>query len=120
MQLVRSVFFQIWMYGMMMVIGTLGLPLAIWSREGTYWVIDKYLDLIFPRKRMRSSEFGYHNLVNCLKVLWVSKPKNFGFLVFKVFEWFGKTMLEEFKAVFARDTYNSDCTWWQTTCKCKN
>lgn len=47
MQLIRSVIFQIWMYGLMMVMGILGLPLAIWSRAGTYWVIDKYLDLIF-------------------------------------------------------------------------
>lgn len=32
---------------MMLVVGTIGLPLAIWSRAGAYWVIDKYLDLIF-------------------------------------------------------------------------
>ncbi len=47
MQMIRSAIFQIWMYGMMMVIGTIGLPCAIWSRAGAYWVIDKYLDLVF-------------------------------------------------------------------------
>lgn len=31
----------------MMVMGIIGLPLAIWSRAGAYWVIDKYLDVIF-------------------------------------------------------------------------
>lgn len=35
------------MYGLMMVMGIIGLPLAIWSRAGAYWVIDKYLDVIF-------------------------------------------------------------------------
>ncbi len=47
MQLIRSIIFQIWMYGMMMVVGLIGLPLAIWSRAGAYYVIDKYLNLVF-------------------------------------------------------------------------
>ncbi len=31
----------------MMVIGTVFLPVAIWSRAGTYWVIDLYLNITF-------------------------------------------------------------------------
>ena len=47
MQLIRSIIFQIWMYGMMMVLGIIGLPMAIWSRAGAYKMIDIYLNLIF-------------------------------------------------------------------------
>ena len=35
------------MYGMMLVMGVIGIPFAIWSREATYWIIDKYLNLVF-------------------------------------------------------------------------
>ena len=47
MLIFRSVLFQIWMYGMMLVMGVLGIPFAIHSRAGTYWIIDKYLNIVF-------------------------------------------------------------------------
>ena len=47
MLLLRSLIFQIWMYGMMLVMGVIGIPFAIWSRASTYWIIDKYLNIVF-------------------------------------------------------------------------
>lgn len=47
MLLARSILFQIWMYGMMLVMGIIGIPFAIHSRAATYWIIDKYLNIVF-------------------------------------------------------------------------
>ncbi|MEL7462530.1 MAG: lysophospholipid acyltransferase family protein [Pseudomonadota bacterium] len=47
MLLVRSLIFQVWMYGLMLILGLLFAPLAIWSREGAYYAISIYLRLVF-------------------------------------------------------------------------
>lgn len=47
MLLLRSLLFQVWMYGLMGLLGVLFLPAAIWSRAGAYWAIDIYLKLVF-------------------------------------------------------------------------
>ncbi|MEX2520676.1 MAG: lysophospholipid acyltransferase family protein [Paracoccaceae bacterium] len=43
----RSVLFNIWMYGLMAVLGLLLMPLAAWSRTGAYYAIGVYLKLVF-------------------------------------------------------------------------
>lgn len=47
MLILRSLLFQIWMYGLMAVCGVLFSPLAIWSRAGAYYAISIYLKLVF-------------------------------------------------------------------------
>lgn len=47
MRFVRSMIFQVWMYGLMLILGVLFAPLAIWSREGAYYAISIYLKLVF-------------------------------------------------------------------------
>ena len=47
MLFVRSMIFQVWMYGLMLLLGVLFAPLAIWSREGAYYAISIYLRLVF-------------------------------------------------------------------------
>ena len=51
LQYLASTVFLIWMYGLMLVMGILCAPLALWSREGANWVIHAYLDLILPVHR---------------------------------------------------------------------
>jgi len=46
MQYIRSAIFVFLMYLAMLVVGVLGAPLAIYSREGTYWVMKRYCDLV--------------------------------------------------------------------------
>lgn len=45
--LIRSWVFHIWMYGLMMICGIVFLPAALWSRDGTYWAIDTYIEIMF-------------------------------------------------------------------------
>ena len=47
MLLLRSLVFQVWMYGLMAILGVLFSPLAIWSRGGAYYAISVYLRLVF-------------------------------------------------------------------------
>lgn len=47
MLLARSLIFQVWLYGLMLVLGLLFLPLAIWSRGGAYYAISVFLRLVF-------------------------------------------------------------------------
>lgn len=47
MLILRSLVFQVWMYGLMLILGLLFAPLAIWSREGAYFAISIYLRLVF-------------------------------------------------------------------------
>ena len=47
----RSLAFQVWMYGLMAALGILCLPLAIWSRAGAYRAIGVYLKLVFAGLR---------------------------------------------------------------------
>ena len=47
MLLLRSLVFQVWMYGLMAILGVLFSPLAIWSRGGAYFAISVYLRLVF-------------------------------------------------------------------------
>ncbi|MEL6793431.1 MAG: 1-acyl-sn-glycerol-3-phosphate acyltransferase, partial [Pseudomonadota bacterium] len=47
MLLVRSLIFQVWMYGLMAILGVVFAPLAIWSRDGAYFAISIYLRLVF-------------------------------------------------------------------------
>lgn len=47
MLLARSLLFQVWMYGLMVVLGVAFLPLAIWSRRGAYRAISIYLKCVF-------------------------------------------------------------------------
>ena len=47
MLLVRSLAFQVWMYGLMAVMGVVLSPAAAWSRTGAYWAIDKYISAVF-------------------------------------------------------------------------
>lgn len=47
MLLVRSLIFQVWMYGLMVILGVLFSPLALWSRAGAYYAISIYLRLVF-------------------------------------------------------------------------
>ncbi len=42
MLLVRSIVFDVLMYLLMLVMGILCAPLAIWSKEGAYWSMRKY------------------------------------------------------------------------------
>lgn len=42
MLLIRSVVYDILMYSLMLVMGILCAPLAIWSRDGAYWAMRKY------------------------------------------------------------------------------
>ena len=42
MLLIRSVVYDILMYSLMLVMGILCAPLAIWSKEGAYWSMRKY------------------------------------------------------------------------------
>lgn len=44
---IRSLAFQVWMYGLMVALGLLFLPMAIWSRGGAYFAISIYLRLVF-------------------------------------------------------------------------
>lgn len=46
MNYVRSLFFTIWVYGGMVVLGILGAPLAIWSRAGAYRVMRAYVRFV--------------------------------------------------------------------------
>lgn len=46
MQLVRSLIFQVWMYGLMTVMGVACAPMALWSRRGAYVAIDAYISLV--------------------------------------------------------------------------
>lgn len=47
MILIRSLIFQIWFYGLMIIMGILCAPLALWSREGAYYSIHSFLRLAF-------------------------------------------------------------------------
>lgn len=47
MLLIRSLVFQVWMYGLMALLGVLFSPMALWSREGAYAAIGIYLKLVF-------------------------------------------------------------------------
>ncbi|MEM7269747.1 MAG: lysophospholipid acyltransferase family protein [Pseudomonadota bacterium] len=47
MRFFRSLLFQIWMYGLMALLGILFFPLAAWSREGAYWAIRRYISAVF-------------------------------------------------------------------------
>lgn len=47
----RSILFNIWMYGLMAVLGLLFMPLAAWSRAGAYFAIGVYLKLVFAGLR---------------------------------------------------------------------
>ncbi|MGB0411974.1 MAG: lysophospholipid acyltransferase family protein [Pikeienuella sp.] len=42
----RSLFFTIWVYGGMVVLGILGAPFAIWSRAGAYKVMRLYVRFV--------------------------------------------------------------------------
>lgn len=46
MQLVRSVLFIVLMYLLMLVMGILCAPLAIWSRDGAYWSMKLYARIV--------------------------------------------------------------------------
>lgn len=47
MQLVRSLIFDFLMYALMLVIGVLGAPFALWSVSGAYGVIRLYCRVVF-------------------------------------------------------------------------
>lgn len=47
MQFLRSLIFQVWMYGLMGIVGIVLSPCALWSRAGAYFAIGIYLDLVF-------------------------------------------------------------------------
>lgn len=46
LQYVRSAIFVFLMYLAMLVVGILGAPFAIYSKEGAYWVMKRYCDLV--------------------------------------------------------------------------
>ena len=52
MLLVRSLLFDVLFYSLMVVMGILCAPLALWSRGGAYWSIHRFLDIIFVLLRM--------------------------------------------------------------------
>ena len=45
MQLIRSILFDVFIYFMMAVLGIIGAPFAIWSREGAYFFLRSYARL---------------------------------------------------------------------------
>ncbi len=47
MQLLRSLLFGFWLYGLMGLLGILFAPAAAWSRDGAYWAIGIYLRAVF-------------------------------------------------------------------------
>lgn len=47
MLLARSIFFDLMMYGSMLVMGIVFSPAAIWSRAGAYWAIKIYCRWVF-------------------------------------------------------------------------
>jgi 1-acyl-sn-glycerol-3-phosphate acyltransferase len=47
MLLIRSLAFQVWMYGLLAILGVLLSPMALWSRTGAYRAIGIYLPLVF-------------------------------------------------------------------------
>lgn len=52
MQLIRSILFIILMYLLMLVMGILCAPLALYSRNGAYWSIKTYLRIVLPMLKM--------------------------------------------------------------------
>lgn len=45
-QWLRSFAFLIYVYGMMLVMGVVMAPLALWSREGAWWALRRYSDVV--------------------------------------------------------------------------
>ena len=46
MLFLKSLFFTVWVYGGMVVMGILGAPFAIWSRAGAYAVMRTYVKFV--------------------------------------------------------------------------
>lgn len=75
---VRSIIFDIWLWVWMGILGILGAPLALWSKDGAYWVMGVYSrHVLWMLKHLCGIDYEIRGNVPTEKVLVASKHQSF-------------------------------------------